>query len=100
MQLLGAIREIFTQTGKDKISTEDLLRALVARENGEHWANFWEKDIKAENIRGPGTRLARYLKTFGIVPGTIREDDGSTPKGYKRDLFDAAFSRYHPSEAF
>jgi hypothetical protein len=96
VQLLGAIREIFTQTGKDKISTEDLLRALVARENGEPWANFWEKDLKAGNTRGPGTKVAGYLKTFGIVSGTIREEDGSTPKGYKLESFADAFSRYLP----
>jgi hypothetical protein len=37
VQLLGAIREIFTQKGKDKISTSDLLHALIARDNGEPW---------------------------------------------------------------
>jgi hypothetical protein len=97
VQLLGAIREIFTQEGKDKISTEDLLHALVRRDNGEPWAHFWEKDLKAGNTRGPATRVARYLKTFDIVSWTIRDADGNTPKGYKLESFQDAFSRYLPS---
>ena len=96
VQLLSAIRDVFTQEGKDKISTEDLLHALVRRDNGEPWAHFWEKDLKAGNTREPATRLARYLKTFVIVSVTIREEDGSTPKGYKLESFADAFSRYLP----
>ena len=86
----------FAQTEKDKISTENLLHALVARDNGEPWAHFWEKDLRVGNIKGPAGKVARHLKTFGIVSCTIREDDGSTPKGYKLSSFEDAFSRYLP----
>jgi hypothetical protein len=73
------------------------IRSLhVRRDNGEPWAHFWEKDLKAGNTRGPGTRVARYLKTFDIVSKTIREEDGSTPKGYKLESFADTFSRYLP----
>ena len=54
VQLLGAIREIFTQEGEDKISTKDLLEALIARDNGEPWAIWWERDVKDGKTRGPG----------------------------------------------
>lgn len=97
VQLLGAIRDIFGQRTEDKISTENLLHALVARDNGEPWAHFWEKDLRAGNTRGPAGRVAYYLKTFDVVPGSIREEDGSTPKGYKLESFEDAFSRYLPA---
>jgi putative DNA primase/helicase len=39
-------------------------------------------------------QLAKVLKPFRIIPGTIRLDTGSTPKGYYRSAFDDAFARY------
>ena len=35
------------------------------------------------------------LKTFGIIPNTIKLSDGKQPNGYKRQ-FDDAFARYLP----
>ena len=43
VQLLSAIRDVFTQEGKDKISTEDLLHALVRRDNGELGLTFGKR---------------------------------------------------------
>ena len=60
------------------------------------WAEWWEKDIKAGNTRGPGRKLARYLMPFDIVSGPIRQSDVSTPRGYKLASFEDAFSRYLP----
>jgi hypothetical protein len=42
--------------------------------------------------------LARLLKLFDIVPQTMREPDGTTPKGYKMALFDDAFPAGKPDE--
>jgi hypothetical protein len=39
-------------------------------------------------------QLARLLKALKIAPGTIRMDDGQTPKGYHRRAFDDAWARY------
>ena len=98
IKLLAAIREIFETRGVDRISTKDLLDALIERENDEPWGPWWEAEIAKHNTRGPAARLARLLKPFDIIPGTIREEDGSTPKGYKLALFEDAFSRYLPEK--
>lgn len=42
------------------------------------------------------TSLARLLKRFGILSGTIRLLSGKTAKGYYRRDFDDAFERYLP----
>ena len=96
IKLLAAIREIFEACGADRVSTKDLLNALVERENDEPWASWWESDITKGNVRGVAAKLARLLKPFDIIPETIREADGSTPKGYKLSSFKDAFSRYLP----
>jgi hypothetical protein len=40
--------------------------------------------------------LARLLRSYGIRSGSIRVDDGSTPKGYYLRSFQEAFARYLP----
>ena len=40
-------------------------------------------------------QLARQLEAFSIRPGTIRTESG-TPKGYKKEAFKDAWSRYLP----
>jgi Protein of unknown function (DUF3631) len=94
IKLLAAIREIFEMGKVDRISTKDLLAALVERDCDEPWADWWEADIAKGNTRGPAAKLARLLKPFGVVAGTIREEHGSTAKGYKLASFEDAFSRY------
>ena len=94
-QLRAAIREIAAAREVNQISTRNVLLALIERK-GEPWAALWGRDIARGNVRGPGVKLARYLKPFGIAAHTIREPDGSTPKGYKLQQFEAAFSRYLP----
>ena len=94
IRLLTAIREIFQAKHVDRISTKDLLDALIERD--EPWAAWWEADIMKGNTRGPAAKLARLLRPFGIIPETIRESDDSTPKGYKLALYEDAFSRYLP----
>ena len=94
IQLLSAIREIFRTYDNTHIPSEDLLKALVRRD-GEPWAAWWEKDIAADNIRGPGARLAKLLKPFGMVPRPIRMgDDIST--GYPIAAFKDPFESYLP----
>ena len=55
---------------------------------GRPWAEYSRG--KSLSPRG----LARLLKDFSIVPGTIRLASGSTPKGYKRDAFVPHWERY------
>lgn len=99
-KLLAAMREIFQEKSVDRPSTRDVLDALIARENDDPWAAMWERDVQSGNVRGPAAKLARLLKPFGISAGTIRESDGSTPKGYKLESFEDAFSRYLPQNPF
>jgi hypothetical protein len=94
IQLLGAIRQIFEEKNHDHILTADLLDALAARDDGP-WPGWWEKDLRNGNTRGPGARLARLVKQFGIMSKNIRAD-GGVAKGYTLESFDEAFARYLP----
>lgn len=96
VKLLASFREIFEERKVDSISTRDALEALIARDDDSPWASFWEKDMASQNTRGAGAKLARMLKPFGVLTHSIRLDDGSTPKGYKRDSFADAWARYLP----
>ena len=102
IQLLLAIREIFqtpppggdTKSGDAHISVTGSPGETCRRE-GEPWAAWWEKDIAAGNTRGPGARLAKLLKSFGIVPRTIRQGN-DIQKGYPLGVFQESFGRYLP----
>jgi hypothetical protein len=59
---------------------------------GHPWAEW--KNGKPITQNG----LARLLRKFGILSGTIRLDEGQTAKGYKREDFEDAFSRYLPPQ--
>ena len=86
-ELLADIQSVFEAKKTHKISTVDLIAALVADE--EHgWATY--------NRGRPLTprQLAKQLLAYGIQPKTVRMAHGSTPKGYDADQFADAFSRY------
>ena len=91
--LLRGIREIFAQKEMSQIPTQLLLEALIDRES-EPWADWWEADIKKNNTQGVASKLARMLKPFGIIPGNLREHDGTVIKGYKLISFEEVFSTY------
>jgi hypothetical protein len=78
--LLADIKSIFAAKAVDRLSSADLVAALHGLE-GRPWAPI------------SPNQLARLLKEFVIVPGTIRTGTG-TPKGYKLEAFRDAFDRY------
>ncbi len=80
IQLLYAIREILQEWIPHRIFSKDLLKELVSRED-EPWAAFWQKDIDNGNINGPGAKLARLQRPFGIVSRAIREPGQPVAKG-------------------
>jgi putative DNA primase/helicase len=97
--LLGDIRDIFAcEFPKDhsdqsdrygpRLATQRLLEELHAFEE-RSWS-AWGR------ARKPMTdvALARLLKAYGIRSGSVRLDDGSTPKGYYLRSFQEAFGRY------
>lgn len=89
VMLLVDIRAIFAERKADKLSSAELVGALVAIE-GRPWAEW--KAGKALSTNG----LARLLAPFRIMPGTIRSG-ADTSKGYRLGHFDDAFARYLPT---
>ena len=84
--LLSDIRAIFVEREAERLTSADLVEALVAIE-GRPWAEW--KAGKPITANG----LARLLTPFKIAPETIRAGD-RTPKGYQRAHFEDTFSRY------
>lgn len=89
IELLKAIKEIFAWRSEKTITTHDLVEALRSLEDGP-----WETGINYGKGIDPRT-LSRWLKPYGIRPGTIRTSSG-TLKGYKFSDFLDTFSRYIP----
>jgi hypothetical protein len=88
VQLLADIKEAFKFGQSDRMTSENLLSALVARED-RPWSE-WKHGKPMTKVQ-----LARMLRPFGVGPTTIRRSDASsTAKGYYKNHFDDAFSRY------
>jgi hypothetical protein len=87
-QLLADIRDAFVEKNDDRLSSDELVANLVNLE-ARPWAELGKS-------RKPLTKngLAAMLRPFKIRPGTIRLDNGKTPKGYYRRGFDDVFARY------
>jgi putative DNA primase/helicase len=85
-ELLADIQEVFEIKKVDKISTAQLIEALCA-EDERPWATY--------NRGKPITprQVSKRLGEYGISSTTIRVGL-ETPKGFRRDMFDEAFSRY------
>ncbi len=93
VMLLADIRPVFAERQKkggkdsDRISSADLVGALGGLTD-RPWLT-WSRGRPITTVA-----VARLLKTFGIVPNTIKLADGKQPNGYKRSQFDDAFGRY------
>jgi putative DNA primase/helicase len=75
--------------GRAAIGSSELVDALTEDKAGR-WAEF--SHGKALTQR----QLARLLRPFGIVPGTVRTEVDRTAKGYRSEDFNDAFARYTP----
>lgn len=86
-ELLADIQEVFAAHEDFKISSADLIKALVADPESP-WATY--------NRGRPLTprQLSKMLSAYGIKSKTVRMSRFETPKGYDRDQFSDAFSRY------
>jgi putative DNA primase/helicase len=89
VQLLGDIADAFVAKQTCRISSNELTAHLIGLED-RPWAE-WNKDRPLSK-----NQLARLMKPLGVSPGTIRLEDGRTPKGYYRSAFDDALARYLP----
>jgi len=87
VRLLSDIHAIFVGRGLDRISSGDLVEALVGIETSS-----WSEWSRGKPISK--AKLAHLLSTFGITPSDIRFPDGKVLKGYRKEDFVDAWSRY------
>jgi len=85
-ELLADIKEIFEMKDVDRISTADLIKELCA-DDEKTWATY------NRGFPVKPRQLATRLKGFGISSTGVRIGN-STPKGFKLEQFNEAFSRY------
>jgi putative DNA primase/helicase len=84
--LLGDLRELFKGERSGVLFTKEILAAL-AKDETRPWPEW--KHGKPITDR----QLASLLKPFNVRPKSVRRGV-DTDKGYRRDWFDDAFSRY------
>jgi putative DNA primase/helicase len=86
-ELLADIQHVFEMKRVNKISTVDLIEALVKDEESS-WAAY--------NRGRPLTprQLAKQLSGYGIKSKTVRMGHANTPKGFDAAQFSDAFARY------
>jgi antitoxin (DNA-binding transcriptional repressor) of toxin-antitoxin stability system len=95
--LLRHVRETFEQHGAlDRITTAELLAALVDRDDGP-WGDWWGDAVEADKLKGPAVRLAKLLKPYDIAPKVLRFGEG-TERGYERAAFTEAWAIYCPED--
>ena len=89
VELLRDIRAAFGELDCDRLSSAQLIDSLT-RDPESRWTEFDHGKKITQR------QLARLLRSFNIVSASMRLPDGSTPKGYKREAFEDAFTRYLP----
>jgi hypothetical protein len=87
IRLLSDIRGVFRDPTTDRLTSDELCKALVAIEAAP-WADWYGKPFSPRN-------LADRLRGYDIRPRTIRSEE-TTKKGYHRDQFKDAWARYLP----
>jgi putative DNA primase/helicase len=89
-KLLSDIRTAFDAKRADRLSSDDLVAHLIGLDDRP-----WPEFVKGKPLTK--AKLAHLLRPLEIRAGSIRLDDGRTPKGYYRHAFEDAFARYLPS---
>jgi len=88
--LLADLRMLFTARDDERLTSADIVEALVALEN-RPWAEIRRGD-KPMTVNG----LAKFLENFKIKPGAHRFGT-RTLQGYEVSQFADAFDRYLPA---
>lgn len=86
VELLQDIASIFKETERDRYTSQSLCELLTVLEE-RPWADWRRGKPLSPN------QLARLLKDFGIQSRSFRFESG-VQRGYERDDFTDAFSRY------
>jgi hypothetical protein len=91
--LLFDIRSVFERLGVDRITSANLIEALLELEDAP-WSE-WRGPNDDRSVRKLSQlELARMLRSFAIKPRSIWQPGGKTRKGYLREQFVAAWSTY------
>ncbi|MES2498889.1 MAG: DUF3631 domain-containing protein [Pseudomonadota bacterium] len=90
-QLLADIQYVFESKRIDKISTSDLIDALILDEE-KPWATY------NRGKQFSPRQLAKLLSAYGISSKTVRMGPYSTPKGFDTAQFNDVFARYLNSQ--
>jgi hypothetical protein len=85
--LLADVKAAFDAKASDRLASEEIIAHLTELED-RPWPEF--RGGKAITK----AQLAKLLKPLRISSGTIRLENGKTPKGYHRSAFEDAFARY------
>jgi len=88
--LLADLRKLFADRGVDRLTSADIIEALVALED-RPWAEIRKGD-RPLTVNG----LAKLLENFKIKPGAHRFGM-RTLQGYELQQFSEAFDRYLPA---
>jgi hypothetical protein len=98
--LLSHIHRAFEEREVDRLPTAELLEILASNEEGP-WGKWWGAELNRDGApRAAAADLARKLRGFPkpdgkpIKPRSVRMPDGSIPRGYYRDDFEAAWAAY------
>jgi Protein of unknown function (DUF3631) len=92
---LTDIRSIFLARAIDRITSETLVAALVALEDG-FWADWRGPNDDRPPRKFNQSDLARLLRPFIIRPRTIRLTNDRTARGYLRAQFENVWAAYCP----
>lgn len=88
--LLKDVKVVFDKSKAKRLPTAHLISQLCTDDDSP-----WREFNKGRPITS--TELARLLRAFEIESSNLRISDDVILKGYKREHFDDAFSRYVPS---
>jgi len=98
--LLAHVERAFDEAETDRLPTAKLLELLASNEDGP-WGKWWGAELNRDGPpRAAATELARKLRGFPnsdgkpIKPHPIKMPDGSVPRGYYREDFEAAWTAY------
>ena len=97
--LLKDCRNVFDQRCVDRISSDDLIAALVESDHNWSWSAYQgPRDDLAPKKLTQG-EFARLLRPFGVRSKSMRfKGEDGTRKGYARETFERAWARYCPED--
>jgi hypothetical protein len=101
VKLLGDIKGIFDKADTDRLTTQEILEALITIEDSP-WAAWWLDDLSHNKIQVAASKLARRLKEYKRPDGekitvrNIRLPDDEIARGFYRSDFKEAWRRNLP----